>query len=204
MIMLIELHNQKLRQAKKRTLILFGLFVLLFALSLICIGWTQKENKRLKEERDLWKEDAKSLMAKFEALKVLQSKPMTIGQAFEVLDAFASQPDIPISIVLAMIDQESEFFPRAISVKGARGLTQVMPETIKYYIKDAALQKQIDRPSVNVTGGLMHLVYLKSKFGTWDKSLRAYFAGDDQANNKAFDWYPRSVLRKATKYKYLE
>jgi len=79
-----------------------------------------------------------------------------------------------------------------------------MPATIKYYIKDPALQKQIDRPSVNVTGGLMHLAYLNSQFGTWEKSLRAYLAGEDNAHNKDFDWYQKSVLRRASKYKYLE
>jgi hypothetical protein len=79
-----------------------------------------------------------------------------------------------------------------------------MPDTIRYYIKDPSLRKQIDRPSVNVTGGLMHLAYLNAKFGTWEKSLRAYVAGEDHVNNRSLDWYPRGVLRKATKYEYLE
>jgi hypothetical protein len=204
MIMLIEIHKEKLRQLRKRTLAAYGLFVLLFVLSLGCIVQARNENARLEAERDLWAGEAKSLMGKFEALKVLGPKPMTIGQAMEVLDAIANQRKVPISVVLAVIDQESEFYPQARSDVGARSLTQIMPATIKFYIKDPMLRKQIDRPSVNVTGGLMHLAYLKSTLGTWERSLREYFGGDGQADNKKFDWYAKAVLRKATKYQYLE
>ena len=204
MVILQETHNQILRKVKIKAMVAMFTMSILLLVMLVFTGHMIDETRRAKAECLTWAEETKGLLAKQEILNVLKSKPMTIGQAMEVIDAVANQRAIPVSIVLAMVEQESEFSPRAVSYKGARGLTQVMPATIKYYIKDPALQKQIDRPSVNVTGGLMHLAYLNSQFGTWEKSLRAYLAGEDNAHNKDFDWYQKSVLRRASKYKYLE
>jgi soluble lytic murein transglycosylase-like protein len=185
----------------------FAAVIVGFLVAAVSVHYTaqvKEEANRTKAECDVLTEEAKGLMAKNEMLKVLRSKPMTVGQAMEIIDVIGNQKGIPISIVLAMVEQESEFHPRAVSHMGARGLTQVMPATLRYYIKDPALLKQIERPVVNVTGGLMHLAYLNSKFGAWDKTLRAYYAGEDQANSKEHDWYQKSILRKASKYTYLE
>jgi len=204
MVILMEKHRKALNRAKLKTLAVCAIFLALMGMMSGYMKKLHNETRIAKAECETWANEAKGLMAKNELLNVLKSKPMTIGQAMEVIDAVANQRVIPISIVLAMVEQESEFHPRAVSHMGARGLTQVMPATLRYYIKDPALQKQIDRPSVNVTGGLMHLAYLNSQYGTWEKSLRAYFAGEDHVNNKDFDWYQKSVLRKASKYKRLE
>jgi len=204
MVILQETHNQILRKVKIKAMVAMFTMSILLLVMLVFTGHMIDETRRAKAECLTWAEETKGLLAKQEILNVLKSKPMTIGQAMEVIEAVMTQRDIPIRIVLAMIDQESEFSPQAISYRGARGLTQVMPDTIRYYIKDPSLRKQIDRPSVNVTGGLMHLAYLNAKFGTWEKSLRAYVAGEDHVNNRSLDWYPRGVLRKATKYEYLE
>ena len=204
MVILKETHDRILRKVKIKAVVAFVLACVLLGVTIVQMEEAKKEMRKSKAECQAWADETKGLLAKQEILNVLKSKPMTIGQAMEVIEAVTTQRDIPIRIVIAMIDQESEFRPQAVSYKGARGLTQVMPDTIRYYIKDPALLKQIDRPSVNVTGGLMHLAYLNDKFGNWDKSLRAYFAGEDNVHNKAFDWYPRGVLRKASKYTYLE
>lgn len=203
-IMLMETHQKLMRglRAKMGAVCLLSLTLTGFGLAYAVRA--DLVATKAKAECELWATEAKTLMAKEEVLKALRSKPMTIGQAMEVMEAIANQKEIPVSIVLGMVEQESEFTPQAVSHKGARGLTQIMPATIRYYIKDPLLLKQIDRPSVNVKAGLMHLAYLNSQYENWEKSLRAYFAGEDNARNKAFDWYAKGVLRKAGKYKYLE
>lgn len=204
MVILQETHNRILARVKVKAFAAVMFALSLAAVSVIHTAQVKEQANRTKAECDILTEEAKGLMAKNEMLKVLRSKPMTIGQAMEVIDVIGNQRGVPISIILAMVEQESEFHPGAVSRMGARGLTQVMPATLRYYIKDPALQKQIDRPSVNVTGGLMHLAYLNSKFGAWDKTLRAYYAGEDQAQSKEHDWYQEAVMRKASKYSYLE
>ncbi len=204
MVILVETHIKILRGLKIKMALLFVTLTVALVMSLVYAERKHRETESMRTECLVWSQEAKMLIKKNEILNILRSKPMTIGQAMEVIDAVASQKAIPVSIALAMVEQESEFYPRAVSNMGARGLTQIMPATIKFYIKDPLLQNQIDRPSINVTGGLMHLSYLRSKFGTWEKSLRAYFAGEDQADNIAFDWYAKGVLRKANKYKHLD
>lgn len=208
MVILLESHKKKVKNMQRHLIIAIGV-CLLVLITLPVLFFKSKAEwdyliMKLEEEKNGLKGEIRVLEIKQEILKILKSKPITIGQAIEIVDAIANYQDIPISIILAIFEQESDFRPIATSYKGARGLTQVMPSTVKSYIKDPILQKQIDRPSVNVTAGLMHLTYLYKKYGKWDRTLRAYFAGDENADNKIYDWYYKAVLRKADKYKYLD
>lgn len=215
MVILVETHQKKMAVARNKTFavlllcsilcgLMFGYTLIVRQTAMRATAESGLRETELRTECELWEAEYKRVMAKEEVLSALKSKPMTIGQAMEVVDAIANQREIPISIVLGIVEQESEFTPQAVSYKGARGLTQVLPRTIRYYIKDPMLLKQIDRPSVNVRAGLLHLAYLNSQYENWEKTLRAYFAGEDNAHNRIFDWYAKGVLRKATKYKYLE
>jgi len=81
---------------------------------------------------------------------------------------------IPEQLVRAVIRCESDYDPRAVSVSGARGLMQLMPDT-------AALMqvRDMDDPRENIFGGVRLLRILANEFnGDLTLTIAAYNAGD--------------------------
>ena len=81
---------------------------------------------------------------------------------------------IPEQLVRAVIRCESDYDPRAVSVSGARGLMQLMPDT-------ATLMqvRDIDDPRENIFGGVRLLRILANEFnGDLELTIAAYNAGD--------------------------
>jgi soluble lytic murein transglycosylase-like protein len=81
---------------------------------------------------------------------------------------------IPEQLVRAIIRCESNYDPRAVSVAGARGLMQLMPETAeRMQVRD------IDDPRENIFGGVRLLRILANEFnGDLELTVAAYNAGD--------------------------
>ena len=77
-------------------------------------------------------------------------------------------------LVAAIVEAESEFNPRAVSRRGARGLMQLMPATA------AAVQvEDTFNPYENIEGGVRHLRRLMDRFnGDLPQVLAAYNAGE--------------------------
>src|SRR2546430_4419062 len=77
-------------------------------------------------------------------------------------------------LVAAIVEAESEFNPRAVSRRGARGLMQLMPAT--------AASVQVEdtfNPYENIEGGVRHLMHLMDRFnGDLPQVLAAYNAGE--------------------------
>jgi soluble lytic murein transglycosylase-like protein len=82
---------------------------------------------------------------------------------------------IPEQLVRAVIKVESDYDPRAVSVSGARGLMQLMPETAeRLQVKD------IDDPRENIFGGVRFLRILANDFnGDLSLTVAAYNAGGE-------------------------
>ena len=85
--------------------------------------------------------------------------------------AAADAHHIPPTLFLALIDAESRFDAKAVSPKGAIGLTQLMPGTAK------ALGVDPHDPKENLTGGARYLRQQYDRFGSWSLALAAYNAG---------------------------
>lgn len=87
----------------------------------------------------------------------------------------ASLYQIPEQLVRAVIKVESDYDPRAISVSGARGLMQLMPDTAeRMQVRD------IDDPRENIFGGVRLLRILANYFnGDLSLTVAAYNAGPD-------------------------
>jgi soluble lytic murein transglycosylase-like protein len=87
----------------------------------------------------------------------------------------ATYYQIPEQLVRAVIKVESDYDPRAVSVSGARGLMQLMPETAeRMQVRD------IDDPRENIFGGVRLLRILANAFnGDLSLTVAAYNAGPD-------------------------
>ena len=77
-------------------------------------------------------------------------------------------------LVAAIVEAESEFNPRAVSRKGARGLMQLMPLTAS-----SLRVEDTFNPYKNIEGGVRHLRRLMNRFnGNLPLVLAAYNAGE--------------------------
>ena len=92
----------------------------------------------------------------------------------DVIRSAATLYQIPEQLVRAIIRCESDYDPRAVSVSGARGLMQLMPDTaMLMQVRD------IDDPRENIFGGVRLLRVLANEFnGDLELTVAAYNAGD--------------------------
>jgi hypothetical protein len=97
----------------------------------------------------------------------------TSRYAAEIKEA-AGRYGVPERLVQAVIRVESAFNPRAVSVKGAQGLMQLMPETAQIL----GVRNSFD-PQQNIDGGVRHLRGLIDRFrNDLPLALAAYNAGE--------------------------
>ncbi len=94
----------------------------------------------------------------------------------------ASEFDVPVAMILSVIRTESDFKKEAVSVAGAMGLMQLLPQTF-YWLRDEMLCEQlpdtaITQAAVNIRYGTYYLSYLYARFPCWNTALAAYNAGE--------------------------
>ena len=83
----------------------------------------------------------------------------------------ANDTGLPLAMLVAVGQVESQMTPNARSRADARGLLQVLPSTA------AALQLDVSRPATNVLAGARYLRQLLDEFHSPDLALAAYNAG---------------------------
>ena len=105
-----------------------------------------------------------------------QDGKMVIAKDYDALIKSTSiRYGVPASLVKAIVKAESDFDRMAVSVKGARGLMQLMPETAK-----TVGVSDIDDPEDNVEGGIKYLSKLLKMFnGNVPLAVAAYNAGEN-------------------------
>jgi len=92
-------------------------------------------------------------------------------------------------MVAALIRQESEFNPGAISHKSAYGLTQIMPATGKQLARRDGVRRfrasMLFQPATNLKLGEHYLRSMLDQWGgKWEETLASYNAG----KNKVIEW----------------
>lgn len=97
--------------------------------------------------------------------------PATKAQVDKSVQTYAAQHKIPLAEAYALIAAETDFDPKAISKKGAIGLTQLMPDT--------AQELEVDPYDIdqNIEGGLRYYRQQLDKFGSPVLARAAYNAG---------------------------
>lgn len=126
--------------------------------------------------------------------EVLASRPYA-----NLISTIAAANNVDARLVHAVIEQESNYEPRARSKKGAKGLMQLMPDTARQY----GVRNSYD-PKANLEAGVRHLKDLMSRLDL-PTALAAYNAGE--ATIKRYGGLPpfpetqtyvRNILRRVT------
>jgi hypothetical protein len=103
-----------------------------------------------------------------------ESQPLWQSKYNDIIVEAAREFDVDAALVSAVIKAESDYNPRTVSHKGARGLMQLMPATAKRF----GVSNSFD-PEENIHAGTRYLRWLLNKFdGNADLAVAAYNAGE--------------------------
>jgi soluble lytic murein transglycosylase-like protein len=100
------------------------------------------------------------------------SKDQIRKEIMDVVDEASRVYGVDKELILAIIKQESNFDPKAVSYVGACGLMQLMPETAK----DLGVSDPFDIRQ-NIMGGTKYIKQLLDQFKDIKLALAAYNAG---------------------------
>jgi soluble lytic murein transglycosylase len=98
------------------------------------------------------------------------------------LEEYCREQMLDPYLMAALIRQESEFNPKAVSSANARGLAQVMPATGRQLSKKLKIQRfrtaMLFTPDMNLKMGTFYLRQLSDELqGKWEAALASYNAG---------------------------
>lgn len=133
------------------------------------------------------------------------SNILNISQITEIsslIYEYSEQYDVPVSLIVAVMRQESAFVPSAVSRAGASGLMQLMPETAAECARSLGKPTyNIFRPRDNIQFGVWYLAKMTDIFhGDIELAIRAYNVGPTYvkkvlAGEQGFADYPRETVK---------
>lgn len=98
-----------------------------------------------------------------------------------IIEKYAAQYGVDPLLVLAVIREESKFFPQSESHKGARGLMQLMPSTAQSIAKSigdkAYHEEDLLNPEKNIQYGTWYLAHLQKLFSNHRTLVIAAYNG---------------------------
>lgn len=103
---------------------------------------------------------------------------------------YARHYHVPVPLVRAIIQRESNWQPCAVSSKGAKGLMQLMPATARRLgVRDSCNIEQ------NISGGVRYLAWLMRLFHNDLRLVAAgYYAGEDIVGHRGLSYHNRDVV----------
>ena len=103
---------------------------------------------------------------------------------------YARHNHVPVPLVRAIIQRESNWQPCAVSPKGAKGLMQLMPATARRLgVRDSCNVEQ------NISGGVRYLAWLMRLFHNDLRLVAAgYYAGEDIVARRGLSYHNREVV----------
>jgi len=106
------------------------------------------------------------------------------------VSVYARYYHVPVPLVRAIIEKESNWRACAVSPKGAKGLMQLMPETARRLgVRDSCNVNQ------NISGGVRYLAWLMRLFHNDLRLVAAgYYAGEDIVARRGLSYHNRDVV----------
>ena len=110
----------------------------------------------------------------------------------------AADSAVPVSLALAVAKVESDFNPKALSSKGARGVMQIMPQTARGEFGVSAHRLWDARTNIQL--GIRFLEQLHDQYhGNWELALSHYNGGT--VTGRKPHTYTLAYIRKVTKWR---
>ena len=118
------------------------------------------------------------------------AQPQDRREAEYYVSLYARHYRVPVPLVRAIIQRESNWRPCAVSAKGAKGLMQLMPETARRLgVKESCNINQ------NISGGVRYLVWLMRLFHNDFRLVAAgYYAGEDIVARRGLSYRNADVI----------
>ncbi len=146
-------------RTRRKGMFLFTLTNLVYIIAIISMAMVIAQENRKISSFSHKEQVLAEYRTKDKLYRMLRNKGYSLGQGLDIVDAIAKTSKdlgLPLALIMAVIDQESEFYPNARSDKGAQGLMQIMPLKWDEYV--AKLKLQVDRraitdPFLNITVG---------------------------------------------------
>jgi soluble lytic murein transglycosylase-like protein len=103
---------------------------------------------------------------------------------------YARHYHVPVPLVRAIIQRESDWRPCAVSAKGAKGLMQLMPATARRLgVRDSCNINQ------NISGGVRYLAWLMRLFhNDFRLVVAGYYAGEDIVARRGLSYRNADVI----------
>ena len=116
--------------------------------------------------------------------------PLDRREAEYYASVYARHYRVPVPLVRAIIERESNWRPCAVSAKGAKGLMQLMPETARRLgVRDRCNINQ------NISGGVRYLAWLMRLFHNDLRLVAAgYYAGEDIVARRGLSYHNSDVV----------
>lgn len=120
-----------------------------------------------------------------------QSANLEVRRVAEYYAAtYARHYHVPVPLVRAIIQRESNWQPCAVSSKGAKGLMQLMPATARRLgVRDSCNIEE------NISGGVRYLAWLMRLFHNDLRLVAAgYYAGEDVVARLGLSYHNHDVV----------
>ncbi len=120
------------------------------------------------------------------------------GRYDSIISVASRRYGVESNLIKAIIKAESDFNPRAVSKKGAKGLMQIMPENYR----DLGIINPFD-PRQNIMGGTKYFRRMYNKYKKTSLALAAYNAGPTAVDkHKGVPPYKetKAYIKKVMKY----
>jgi soluble lytic murein transglycosylase-like protein len=168
---------------------------LIYLIAIGCLSFVITEEKNTISSFPHLKQLIEEYRTKEKLYGILRTKGYSLGQGIDIVDAIVSKSEeleLPLALIMAVIDRESEFYPNARSYKGAQGLMQIMPLKWDEYV--VKLNLEVDRramtdPFMNIMVGCQILkdlynqhAHVKEHKLRMAKALTAYNNGEYATN----------------------
>ena len=118
------------------------------------------------------------------------ANPQNRRAAEYYVSVYARHYHVPVPLVRAIVQRESNWQVCAVSPKGAKGLMQLMPATARRLgVRDSCNISQ------NISGGVRYLAWLMRLFHNDLRLVAAgYYAGEDIVARRGLSYHNRDVV----------